>query len=67
LTSKRLTKRCTQCIEDLFLATLSRLPRPEETKRLVSFVEKAPRNERTAAFRDVLWALLNSSEFVLIH
>jgi hypothetical protein len=56
-----------QCIEDLFLATLSRLPRPEETKRLVSFVEKGPRGDRTGALRDVLWALLNSTEFVLNH
>jgi hypothetical protein len=56
-----------RCVEDLFLAALSRPPRPEETKRLAALVEGGARGDRTAALRDVLWALLNSTEFVLNH
>jgi hypothetical protein len=57
-----------QRIEDLFLAVLARSPRPEESERLVKYVEEgSPGEERTAALRDVFWALLNSTEFILNH
>jgi hypothetical protein len=57
-----------QKIETLYLATLSRLPRPEETQRLGAYVSAGgPRGEARAALGDVLWALLNSSEFILNH
>jgi hypothetical protein len=82
-----------QKIETLYLATLGRKPRPEETDRLVKYVERGGTGEVTAvafaeslknlvdrgpggtkvatkkdhALADVLWALLNSSEFVLNH
>jgi hypothetical protein len=61
-------------IETLYLATLSRKPRPEELTRLVRYVEagsgpaSADRQQRTRlALSDVLWVLLNSSEFFLNH
>jgi hypothetical protein len=54
-----------QRIEELYLAVLSRPPRPEESERLVRYVEAG--KERTAALRDVYWALLNSTEFILNH
>jgi Protein of unknown function (DUF1553)/Protein of unknown function (DUF1549) len=53
-----------KCIEELYLATLSRKPRAEEARRLVKYVEEGGRQER---LRDVLWALVNSTEFVLNH
>jgi hypothetical protein len=52
-------------IETLYLATLSREPRPEELKRMLQFIDQAGSQEEGLA--DVLWALLNSAEFKLNH
>ena len=83
----------TQRLETLYLATLSRKPRPDELARLVKFVESGGTGEVSAidfasaiknivtngpnqsrgasvkdnALADVLWAILNSSEFILNH
>ena len=55
-------------IEALYLATLSRKPRPGELKRLVAYVKSGgPRKSREKALGDVFWSLLNSSEFSLNH
>jgi hypothetical protein len=55
-------------IEALYLATLSRKPRPDELARLVPYVARGgPKGDSKAALADVFWALLNSSEFVLNH
>jgi hypothetical protein len=55
-------------IETLFLATLSRLPQPAERKQFMEHVSsRANSDEKRKALGDVLWALLNSAEFVLNH
>ncbi|HZT78697.1 MAG TPA: DUF1549 and DUF1553 domain-containing protein [Gemmataceae bacterium] len=55
-------------IEALYLAALSRKPRPEESARLVKYVERGgPSGDKNKALADVFWALLNSSEFILNH
>lgn len=55
-------------IEKLYLATVSRKPRPQELERLVKYVDKGGAvNNPKAALADVFWALLNSSEFILNH
>jgi hypothetical protein len=55
-------------IETLFLATLSRKPRADEARRMLRYVEdEARRRSPGLALSDVLWALLNSSEFCLNH
>jgi hypothetical protein len=54
----------TRRVEELFLNTLSRKPHPDETARLVKYVEAG---ERRKTLADVFWALLNSSEFMLNH
>ncbi len=51
--------------EELFLATLSRGPNEHE-KALVAERLKQARN-RAEGFTDVLWALINTREFVLNH
>jgi hypothetical protein len=50
--------------EALYLATLSRRPRPEELARLTKYVES---RDGKSALADVFWSLLNSSEFMFNH
>jgi hypothetical protein len=55
-------------IETLYLATLTRRPRPEETALLVPYVDRGgPAADRSKALADVFWALLNSPEFRFNH
>ena len=55
-------------VEALFLATLSRRPRPEESARLVAYLSRGgATGDRREALSDVFWALLNSPEFLLNH
>lgn len=58
----------TSRLETLFLATLSRLPRPEEMQGVRTYLERgSSANDRRKAFADVFWVLLNSNEFLLNH
>jgi hypothetical protein len=53
-------------VETLYLMVLSRLPRPEETSKLVRYIEAGGgSSDPRQAVADVYWALLNSSEFML--
>jgi hypothetical protein len=52
-----------QLIEELYLATVTRLPSRDELDRMSSHVERA--KDRRQGLEDVAWALLNSKEFVL--
>jgi hypothetical protein len=55
-------------IEALYLAALTRKPRPAESARLVKYVETGgPSGDPKQALADVFWALLNSSEFLFNH
>jgi hypothetical protein len=55
-----------QRVETVFLATVSRLPRDTEAKQTRQVMQsKRTAEARTQALGDILWALLNSSEFVL--
>jgi hypothetical protein len=53
----------TEMLEELYLAALSRRPTDAESKKLLAYVKAA--KDRRAAWEDVLWALLNSKEFLL--
>jgi hypothetical protein len=53
-------------VEQLYLTGVSRRPSVDETRRLVAFVRSHPVNP-VAAYTDILWSLLNSSEFALNH
>ena len=55
-----------EAIEQIYLVALSRRPTAAETQRLTAYVNR-PGNTPRAAYGDILWALLNSSEFVLNH
>jgi hypothetical protein len=52
-----------KAIEKLYLTTLARRPTGDEAKKMTEFVAK--HQDQRAAYGDVLWVLLNSSEFAL--
>ncbi len=55
-----------QIIERLYLTTLSRRPTAQERERLAQYVAQH-KSEPHEGYEDVLWVLLNSSEFVMNH
>jgi hypothetical protein len=57
----------TRTIERLYLLALSRPPTVEESDRLGDFVNNHGGAAPRAAYVDILWALLNSSEFAFNH
>jgi hypothetical protein len=52
-------------IEDLYLASLSRAPKPAELAKASDWVRKAP--SQREGLHDLLWVLLNSREFLFNH
>ena len=57
-----------QRLEVLFLSTLARPPSDEEKAWMLEYVERGgTKGDSREALSDVLWALLNSAEFVLNH
>jgi hypothetical protein len=55
-------------IEALYLAALSRKPRPEEAAKFLRYVEKGgAAGDKKKALSDVFWALLNNTEFKFNH
>ncbi len=55
----------TEVLEELYLATLSRRPRADELTSIEELLREAP--SRAEGLQDLLWTLLNSSEFVFNH
>lgn len=54
-----------QVLDELFLATVSHLPREADRELFREALTRA--GNRTAAFTDVMWALINTREFILQH
>jgi hypothetical protein len=52
-------------VEELFLATLSRLPSATERAKVRAALTEE--SDRADAFRDLFWALLNAKEFAFNH
>jgi hypothetical protein len=59
-------KEPTEVIEQLYLKTLSRRPTEKELERLTAHVARAG-SEPRPAYADILWSLLNCSEFAVNH
>ena len=54
-----------QILEELYLATYSRVPNQDEIDRGLRFIREAPTPRE--GLQDVLWVLLNSREFLFNH
>ena len=54
-----------QLVDELFLATLTRFPRPDEKSEAINHLATA--KNRTEALTDLIWALVNTREFILNH
>src|SRR5262249_33980915 len=60
--------RITRRVEQLYLITLSRKPRPAESSRPARYADRGgPPGDPRKALADVFWALLNSGEFSTNH
>jgi hypothetical protein len=55
----------TEILEELYLAALGRLPQASEVQAAHDHLAKA--GDARRGFEDVLWALLNSPEFLFRH
>jgi Protein of unknown function (DUF1549)/Protein of unknown function (DUF1553) len=55
-----------QIIDHLYMATLSRRPTAKEVQHMDAYVAKH-KNEAREGYADVLWVLMNCSEFVMNH
>jgi RNA polymerase sigma factor (sigma-70 family) len=58
-------KSVAEIVDAVFLATLARLPAEPERAAAVKHLQQA--KDRSEAGRDIVWALLNSSEFLKLH
>ena len=56
-----------QRVDAAFLTTLARLPRESERTTMIDHLQAAAPDKRRQALGDMLWALLNSAEFMLNH
>jgi hypothetical protein len=54
-----------KAVEELFLATLSRLPNDKELAKALEHMKDA--KSKGEAMSDLLWALINTREFILNH
>ncbi len=64
----RTGKTSSEIVNELYLATYSRLPRNSERESAVAFLDAATATGlRTQAAEDLLWTLMNTTEFLFNH
>ncbi len=54
-------------ITELYLRSFSRRPTEHEMKYATAHLAKFPEKERPAAYEDIVWALVNTKEFLFNH
>ena len=54
-----------EIVRGTYLRTLSREPRPDELEKSVAYISSS--TDQLAGVRDVLWALVNTKEFIVNH
>jgi hypothetical protein len=52
-------------VEDVYLRTLSRFPNDAEKERSLLFITEG--DDKVKAFRGLVWALINTKEFIVNH
>jgi hypothetical protein len=55
-----------EIVEEVFLLALSRLPTEAEKQQAIAHLTKDPKT-RTQAINDLMWAALNTKEFMFNH
>lgn len=55
-----------QKVEEIYLTAMARRPTAEETQTAIAYLEKKKADLR-AAYEDLLWAVINSKEFLFNH
>ncbi len=63
----RSAQTTTAIVDELYLATYSRLPRDHERDSAVGYLDAAAAGARTHAAEDLLWTLMNTTEFLFNH
>lgn len=58
-------KSDTEIVNELYLLTFGRAPKAEELRTVLDYVTQEA--DRKAAFEDLMWALLNTKEFLFNH
>jgi hypothetical protein len=54
-----------QRIEEIYVGTLSRMPTPKEMELSLAYLKKY--DKPAEAYQDLMWALLNSSDFLFVN
>lgn len=55
-------------VDTLFLTTLSRRPHGPEREKFINYIQEQPSDqEKAEAYSEIMWALINSPEFVLVR
>ena len=54
-------------LDELYLTALGRFPTAEERSRSLAHIGGVRGDDPDSPLSDVLWALVNSSEFALVH
>lgn len=54
-----------EAVRDTYLRTLSRQPKPDEFEKAVAYVQGS--DDQLNGVRDLLWALINTKEFIVNH
>ena len=52
-------------VRELFMWALSRPPNPEQMEKALSILRRG--NDRRAGYEDIIWALINTKEFILVQ
>jgi hypothetical protein len=56
-----------ELVSDLYLWCFARLPNAKEIDLSLAFLKSAPADKRAEAIQDLMWALLNSKDFQMLH